>query len=327
MKLVGDIGGTKTNLALFDDKKKKIELVSLMTLPSKDYPDLISLISDYQKKQNISGIEGASLAIAGPVKNGICKATNLPWIVNAQKIADSLKVQKVSLLNDLEANAWSIDILEPDQVYELYAGKKNEPSNRAVVSPGTGLGEAGVYWDGKKYHPIASEGGHCEFGPRNEKEMELCKYLQQRYQHSSYERLLSGAGLVNIYQFLRDVLKLTEPEWLTEMFKHEDNAKAITEAALKNVEICNEALTLFVSILGSESGNCALKWMAYGGVYLGGGIPPKILHFLKTGNFLNGFFDKGRLRYVLEQIPVRVILEPKASLLGAAFFISQTHYC
>jgi len=319
MILAGDIGGTKTHLALF----KGQEFDHLKTFPSKDYESLRKIVKEYLESVPSEGIELAVFAIAGPVKNGVCKTTNLPWVVDAPQLAKDCGLPAAALLNDLEANAFAIEILEKDQLTTLHPGK-NGQGNRAVVSPGTGLGEAGLFWDGDKHHPFPSEGGHCEFGPRNELQIDLCRYLLNRFGHSSYERVLSGPGLHNIFQFYLDVQKRQQPGWLAAEMKERDPAYVITEHALKgNCEVCSDTLDLFVSILGSEASNCALKYMALGGVFLGGGIPPKILPRLQTPAFLEGFVDKGRFRPLLEEVPIAVILDQKAALRGAAHFGSS----
>lgn len=323
MLIAGDIGGTKTNLALFDEKEGSYAFSHLMKFPSQKYSDLKTIVLEFmQSCKNVGEISVACFAIAGPVKDGICKATNLPWIVDAHELAKALNIPKVYLINDLEANAHALDILSEDNLFELYPGKGARVGNRAVVSPGTGLGEAGIFWDGKKHHPFACEGGHCEFGPRNELQIDFCRYIYKRYGHASYERALSGPGLRYIYEFFRDEMSLGEPAWLTEELKEDDPSKVITQNALnEKSEVCNTALNFFVSILGAECSNCVLKFMAFGGVYLGGGIPPKILPKLKEPVFYEGFVDKGRFRALLEEVPIRVILDDKASLKGAA------HYC
>jgi len=326
MILAGDIGGTKTNLALFAVQEGSYAYAHMATYPSQSYPDLQTIVKEFLESSKTmyaaATLQTACFAIAGPIVDNVCKATNLPWIIDAAHLARALDLQSVYLLNDLEANAWSIEILSQDNLFELYPGKGSKLGNRAVVSPGTGLGEAGLYWDGKFHHPFACEGGHCEFGPRDELQIEFCRYLQSKFGHASYERILSGPGLLNTYYFFKEKIKIEEDSWLQEEFKLTDPAKVITQNALSHKsDICVKALNLFVSILGSEASNCALKFMSKGGLYLGGGIPPKILPKLKEPIFFNGFVDKGRFRELLEGIPVYVILDDKASLKGAA------HYC
>ncbi len=321
MILAGDIGGTKTNIALFDIEGAGYS--HLATFPSQEFANLQTIVKEYLDKCrsfcDISLIKQACFAIAGPVENGVGRTTNLPWVVDASQLSKALNIPSVFVLNDLEANAYAIEILSTDNLYTLYAGKGKMIGNRAVVSPGTGLGEAGLYWDGKQHHPFACEGGHADFGPKGELQIDLCRHLFERFGHTSYERILSGPGLFNIYEFFCKVKKREEPGWLKEQMQQDDPSKIITINALnEKSDLCIDTLDLFVSIFGAEAGNCALKFMAMGGIYLGGGIPPKILPKLKTSLFLEGFVDKGRFRKMLEEIPVRVILDDKASLKGAA---------
>lgn len=324
MLIAGDIGGTKTNLALFQEEEGSYAFSHLMKFPSQEYPNLKTIVKEFMAscKKAMGEVHMACFAIAGPVKAGVCRATNLPWVVDAKELSSALNIPHVYLINDLEANAYSLEILSPDNLFELYPGKNVPQANRAVVSPGTGLGEAGLFWDGKKYHPFACEGGHCEFGPRNELQIDFCRYIYRKFGHASYERALSGPGLHNIYLFLRDEIKMKEPTWLAEALTQDDPAKVITQNGLnEKSELCLEALNFFVSVFGAECSNTVLKFMALGGVYLGGGIPPKILPKLKESVFFEGFVDKGRFRELLEEVPIRVILDDKASLKGAA------HYC
>lgn len=325
MIIAGDIGGTKTNLALFQEDEESCSYSHFATYPSGKYPNLRSILKEYldkiQTDYDLSSLQKASFAIAGPVIDGVCKATNLPWLVDQSEISKSLNIKHVFLLNDLEANAYAIEILSENDLVEIYSGKGEGNGNRAVISPGTGLGEAGLYWDGKKHHPFACEGGHTEFGPRDALQIDLSRYLLAKYGHSSYERILSGPGLHNVYQFYKDVMNRHEPDWLTQEMEHDDPAKVITKYGLnEKSELCTDSLNLFVSILGSEAGNCALKFMAVGGIYLGGGIPPKILPKLKDPLFYKGFTDKGRLKNLLEEVAIRVIKDDKASLKGSALY-------
>lgn len=320
MILAGDIGGTKTNLALFDPDGENYTFKHLKTYHSQEYANLRTIVKNYIESSPVEEITMACFAIAGPVSEGVCRATNLPWVVDAKVIAKECSIPKVFLINDLEANAYAIDILPKEQLQTLHPGKEGVRGNRCVVSPGTGLGEAGLYWDGQKYHPFACEGGHAEFGPRDELQIDLCRYLYQRFGHASYERILSGPGILNLYQFFVVSKSRSEPQWLTEEMREKDPSAVITENALnKKSELCVDVLNLFVSILGSESGNCALKFMALGGVYLGGGgIPPKIISKLHEPFFFEGFVDKGRFREMLSNIPIHIILDDKAALRGSA---------
>lgn len=324
MILAGDIGGTKTNLALVKQTERGDVFTHISTFRSQVYPDLASVILEFLEQMRVapSSLNAACFAVAGPIVEGVGRATNLHWQLNTLELREKLGIVNLHLLNDLEANAWALDVLAPADLYEMHSGKDTMSGNRAVVSPGTGLGEAGLYWDGERHRPFACEGGHCEFGPKNGLQNALLLYLQEKFGHVSYERILSGPGLQNIYHFLKEKMAREEPGELGLELSQEDPAKVITRNALSGrFAICSEALDLFVSILGSETGNCALKFMATGGVFLGGGIPPKILPKLKEALFFEAFTDKGRFKEFLERIPIYVILDDKASLKGAA------HYC
>ena len=317
MLLAGDIGGTKTNLALFDLQDPQFSVHSLRKYPSMDYPNLRTIVKEYLAdiQEHVEGmcITHASFAIAGPVQNNQSKATNLPWIVDASELSKYLSIPRVELLNDVEANAYAIDILETSQLYTLHPGTIDFPGNRALISPGTGLGEAGLYWDGEAHQPFATEGGHCEFGPRDEMQIDLCRFIYKRYGHASYERVLSGPGIHLLYDFLKEVCHRKEKKMIVDAFQGNDPSKVITENALNNTcPLCVETLDIFTNLLGSECGNCFLRNMAFGGIYLGGGIPPKILPKLEESPFLEGFLDKGRFRSLLEEIPISVILDDKA---------------
>jgi glucokinase len=261
----------------------------------------------------------ACFGVAGPVKDGRSRITNLPWIIDARALAENLGVPTVELINDIEANAYGIGVLGPNDFAVLNKGNRAAEGNAAIIAAGTGLGEAGMYWDGRHHHPFACEGGHTDFGPRNETEVNLLRFLQKRFERVSYERIVSGPGLYIIYQFLRESGKEEEPMWLKEEIRPGDPAAAISAAALsQKSELCIRALDLFVSLYGAEAGNLALKAMASGGLFVGGGIGPKILKKLKDGTFIEAFLAKGRMRPLLEAMPVRVVLNEQTALLGAA---------
>ena len=318
MILAGDIGGTKTNLAIFDDSGQQLNIVVEQKFVSRDFPNLDDIVKEFTAAHEMS-FGAACFGIAGPVKNGRSVATNLPWVVDALNLATDLDLPSVELINDLEANGYGIAVLGADDFVTLNQGSANSVGNAAIIAAGTGLGEAGFYWDGYGYHPFACEGGHTDLAPRNELEVELLRYLQSRYKRVSYERVLSGPGLFNIYQFLRDSGRGEEPSWLAEKIQQKDPAAVISESAIKErSELCNHALELFVSLYGAEAGNLALKIMAVGGIYIGGGIAPKIIKKLSGENFMQAFTHKGRMRTLLEEMPVRVILNEKTALLGAA---------
>lgn len=318
MILAGDIGGTNTRLALVEAADTELKIAEEETYPSRERTSLETVIAEFLSLHP-GKLASASFGIAGPVRNGRCEATNLPWVVDAKTVARRLRLKQVGLINDLEANAYGVAVLPAKDLVTLNKGARTAAGNRAIISAGTGLGEAGLYWDGKDYLPFATEGGHTDFAPRNHLEMELLNYLLNHYRRVSYERLVSGPGLEHIYHFLRDTGKAEEPPWLTEQMRQGDPAPVIAQLALEEKSpLCSQALELFVSLYGAEAGNLALKLMATGGVYLGGGIAPKIIAKLKEPVFINAFTAKGRMRPLLQDMPVKVIMNPKTALLGAA---------
>ena len=318
MILAGDIGGTNTRLALVAAKNRVMQILVERTFPSRERTSLEAVIEEFLAVRPCD-LTRASFGIAGPVRDGRCEATNLPWVVDSKNVAKRLRLKRVGLINDLLANAYGIALLKGKDFVSLNKGSRNAKGNLAIISAGTGLGEAGAYWDGQEHRPFASEGGHSDFAPRNHLEVELLDYSMKRYRRVSYERLVSGPGLVLVYEFLRDTGKSKEPSWLAEELRVGDPAPIISQYALDGKsQLCLKALELFVSFYGAEAGNLALKVMATGGVYLGGGIAPKIISKLKEPEFMNAFTAKGRMRTLLKDIPVRVIMNPKTALLGAA---------
>jgi glucokinase len=318
MILAGDIGGTNTRLALIEVKNEQLQILFEKTFPSRERMSLEAAIEEFLAAHSCD-LTRASFGIAGPVRSGRCEATNLPWVVDSKTVAKRLHLKRVGLINDLEANAYGIAALQSKDFVILNKGARNARGNRAIISAGTGLGEAGMYWDGEVHRPFASEGGHVDFAPRNHLEMELLAYSMKHYRRVSYERLVSGPGLVHVYRFLRDTGKGEEPPWLAEQMRQDDPAPIISQLALDGKSpLCRQTLEFFVSLYGAEAGNLALKFMATGGVYLGGGIAPRIISGLKEPEFMNAFTAKGRMRPLLEDIPVSVIMNPKTALLGAA---------
>lgn len=318
MILAGDIGGTNARLAFFDANNGRLKLVNEAAFPSRDYPGLEEIVSTFVDKE-AEDVDAACFGVAGPVRNGRAEVSNLPWIVESSRLARELNGRSTFLINDLEANAWGVGALEDVDLVRLNQGSRESCGNQAVIAAGTGLGEAGMFWDGRQHQVFACEGGHADFGPRTEVETELLRYLRARFGRVSYERVLSGPGLVNVYRFLRDTGRGEEPKWLAERMAMEDCAAVISKAALEGKSpLCEQALDIFVSIYGAEAGNLALKIMATGGVYVGGGIAPKILPKLVSKTFLDAFADKGRMRSLLEGMPVHVIVNENTGLLGAA---------
>jgi glucokinase len=316
--LAGDIGGTNTRLAIVGVKKGHFNFLAEETFASREEASLESALRKFLSKP-LQPVTRACLGVAGPVRHGRCEATNLPWIIDSQEMARQLNLPRVGLINDLEANAHGIAELEVEDFEVLNQGIADPQGNRAVISAGTGLGEAGLFWDGREYKPFASEGGHADFAPRNHLEMALLDYLLKRHARVSAERVISGQGMFNIYQFFKDTGRAEEPAWLVEQMRQKDPPVVITENALEGrSSLCMEVLDIFVSLYGGEAGNLALKVMATGGVYLGGGIAPKIVSKLREPVFMNAFTAKGRMKPLLQAVPVRVILNPRIALLGAA---------
>jgi glucokinase len=318
MILSADIGGTKTNVALFEIQGKELRSAGMETYHSREHTGLEEILGKFLARRD-GAISRACFGVAGPVKDGRSQTTNLAWVVDSSNLARMLGLCRVGLLNDMEATAWAIGGLVPKDLAVINPGRADPQGNGAVIAAGTGLGEAGLEWNGKERWPFASEGGHSDFAPRNELELELLRYLAGKFGHVSYERVLSGPGLHNIYNFLRDTKRAEEPAWLAEALAGGDPSAVIARVALeRRAAICERALDLFVEIYGAETGNLALKMMATAGVYLGGGIAPKIAERLKGKDFLEAFVSKGRMRPLLEDVPVNVILHDSAALLGAA---------
>ena len=318
--LSGDIGGTSTRLGLFEVVDGKPRVVVRERYASPEHPGLDAIVRLFRQAHG-QAIVGACFGVAGPVVGGQHVATpNLMWDVDASVIARTLDQPQVGLINDLEANAHGIFTLEDNDFAVLNAGAAGATGNIAVISAGTGLGEAGMYWDGAQHHPFAGEGGHCDYAPHSDLEVDLLRYLQGKFgEHVSWERVLSGPGLANIYAFLRDTGRGTEPDWLAAAIRTGDGPAVISRAALEGKsELCVKAVDVFVAAYGDEASNLALKLMASGGVYLGGGIAPRIVDTLKGPAFMEAFTAKGRLGPLLATIPVRVIMNDDTALLGAA---------
>jgi len=323
MLLAGDIGGTKTNLAIFSPEDGPRAPLAEATFPSADYPSLEALVREFLSQVDLK-VERASFGVAGPVMAGRATITNLPWVMEETQLQEALNLSSIRLLNDLAAIAHAVPFLKPADLHTVNVGQPDTSGAMAVIAPGTGLGEAFLTWDGMRYRAHASEGGHADFAPTNPFEVELLRYLQDCFEHVSYERVCSGRGLPNIYTYLKDSGYADEPAWLTEQLAAADDpTPVIVNTALDSerpCELCVATLNAFVSILGAEAGNLALKVLASGGVYLGGGIPLRILPALKDRRFLEAFRRKGRMSDLLARVPVHVILNPKVALLGAACY-------
>lgn len=318
MILAGDIGGTNARLAYFQPQNGHLRLVSERTFPSREHSELGEIVSQFLDDSGTRP-EVACFGIAGPVRNGRVETSNLPWIIEQSRLAKQIHLPATFLINDLEASAWGIGALADSDLVALNRVAGPAVGNQAVIAPGTGLGEAGLFWDGERHHVFACEGGHTDFGPQGDLQIELLRFLQARFGHVSYERILSGPGLVNVYEFLRDSGHAKESAEFAAALRAGDPAAVISASALEGTQpLAVQALELWIAVYGAEAGNLALKAMATGGLFLAGGISPKILAKLKGPLFMDSFLAKGRLRPLLEAIPVQVVTNEKAGLLGAA---------
>jgi glucokinase len=319
MILAGDVGGSKVHLALFDFINGELKHIRDQQFQSRHYAGLEEIVREFLAGEKITA---ACFGVPGPVRDGRLRLTNLPWTLDRRELQTQLKMDFIFLINDLQADGYGIAELSSDQILTLSEGDASQMGNRALIAAGTGLGEGFLVWDGHNHIPYPSEGGHADFAPRNEDEFDLLRFLRQKYNgRVSFERVVSGNGLTNIFEFLRDVRGLEVPASLAERMLQEDPNAAITELALAaKSEICERTLDLFVSAYGAEAGNLALKVMSIGGLYVGGGIAPRIVSKLKDGTFMKAFIDKGRLSQLLVNTPVRIILESRSALLGAAAY-------
>lgn len=323
MILAGDIGGTKTNLALYERDGAALEERAKTQFASRDYASLGGVITDFLPEGTT--VDAACFGLAGPVIEGRCRTTNLPWDVTTTGLRTRLGTDKVRLLNDLEATAFGMLYLDDEAFEELNPTARRREGHIAVIAAGTGLGEAMLYYDGTAHHPIGSEGGHCDFAPVTPQQDQLLIWMRKRYPgHVSYERILSGPGVYTLYEFLAESNFAPQPPMMLNLAEGEDKSAMVSRCALEhNDPLCREALRLFAEIYGAEAGNLALKTMALGGVYVGGGIAPKILPILSDRHFLNGFVTKGRFEEMLRGIPVRVARNAETALLGAARYAAD----
>src|ERR1700694_5063124 len=319
MILAGEIGATHTRLAAFETGGNQLQCAVEKTYMSQQHDGLAGILADFIKTEGIP-VHSACFGVAGPVRAGRSKISNLPWVIDAREIAKQLRLHSVGLLNDLEAYPYGIDGLESKDFITLSEGAEGAEGNRAVISAKTGLGMAGLYWDGFRHHPFACEGGHADFAPRNNLQMELLAYLQKKYGRISCERILSGPGIRNIYDFLRDAHKAEEPEWLRDQMNAAPDPPAlISQMALEGkAAICDQALSIFVSVFGAEAGNCALNFMSTGGIFVGGSIAAKIVPKMKDPLFLESFLDKGRMETILKDMPVKIVANDDSGMIGAA---------
>lgn len=320
--LAGDIGGTKTVLAIFDEPGAGLPIAPLLekTYPSNQYDSLDDIVRQFMAEINYP-IAAASFGVAGPVVNGRSAITNLPWVVETSSLQKTLSLDAVTLLNDLESIANAVPYLAGDDIITLQPGTADPTGTIGVIAPGTGLGEAYLTWTGSRYESYPSEGGHTSFGPATQLQQELLIYMWQQFKHVSYERVCSGSGIPNLYNFFKETGKYEEPAWLAEELSTvSDKTPTIVRHALaETADICVATLNLFIEILAGEAANMALKLLATGGIYLGGGIPPRIIPQLQASNFRDVFANKGRFGKLLSQLPVMIICNPKVALYGAAY--------
>ena len=316
--LAGDIGGTKTSLGIFCMGKRRPLMKAFKSYSSREYSGLEKIIKAFFS-QNRYRVKRACFGVAGPVEKGICKTTNFPWVVNASKIKNIFGMEMVILINDLSAMAFSVPYLRDSEIHTVNQARPEKNGNISLIAPGTGLGQALLIHTENGYIPVPSEGGHVDFAPNNGLEAGLLQFLWDQYDHVSLERIISGIGILNIYDYLKSTGKYNEPAWLSTKIKNDDPARAINESARENSQkLCLKTIDVFLSILGAAAGNLALTGLTKGGVYVGGGIPPKLLWRIKEETFMKVFTGKGRFKELMEKIPVNIILNDNAALLGAA---------
>lgn len=319
MILAGEIGATRTRLAAYETEGNRLHCVVEKNYMSQEHSSLAEILPQFIRGEGIP-VHSACFGAAGPVRSGRSKISNLPWVIDAKELAQQLKLASVGLLNDLEAYAYGTDALDSKDFIPLSEGSEDAEGNRAVISAKTGLGVAGLYWDGFRHHPFACEGGHADFAPKNELQTELLVYLQKKYGRVSCERILSGPGIKHIYGFLRDSSKAEEPSWLRDQLNAaSDQPALISKLALEGrAPICEQTMSVFVSVFGAEAGNCALHYMSTGGIFIGGTIAAKNEKKMRHGEFMQAFLDKGRMESILKDIPVKIIVNEDCGLLGAA---------
>lgn len=319
--LAGDVGGTKTNLALYKIAKGNFEVVLEKSYHSSMHATLIDIIKLFISENKLNLPDRICAGVAGPIIHGKAKITNLSWDIDVIEMSRQTEVKQVHLLNDLEATAYGLAGLTEDDIITLHEGDASVQGNLAIIAPGTGLGEAGLFWDGASYHPFPTEGGHCDFCPRTDLDIELFLFLQKKYGIVSWEKIVAGPGIHDVYLFLRSKGNNEEPSWLTDALAHDDPSAVISHIAGENKDaVCSETMELFVRYLARESSNLVLKMKSTGGLFLGGGIPPKISPLLQSGNFYTEYLDCDRMQTLLEQVPIHIITNDKTAMIGAAWY-------
>lgn len=315
--LAGDIGATKSNLAICDWNGLGLSVKKSATFKTKNFPDINSMIRGFLSIEELPGT--ICFGVAGPVQHDKVTITNIGWQIDASSISKQFNNIPVTLINDLEATAYGLAVIENKDIHVLHEGIKYPDGNVAIIAPGTGLGEAGLYFDKDGYHPFSTEGGHCDFAQKTETDIELFRYVNKKFGHVSWERLVSGPGICNIYDFLYYEKSMDEPAWLKEKMLVHDKAGVITEYA-GECDICKETVQMFVRYLAEESANLVLKLKATAGLYIAGGIVPKIIPMLHEDLFEKWFTEVGRMKYLLKEVPVTIIVNDKTPLLGAGYF-------
>lgn len=319
--LAGDLGGTKTNLALFSSLNGELDMIREEKYASRDYQNFSEMFKHFLSESSDTPPNRICIGVAGPVVRGKVELTNLSRELSEDEIRQNTGINTVALINDLEATAYGLATLSPHQLTTLHRGAADHTGNMAIIAPGTGLGMAGLYWDGKNHHPFPTEGGHTDFAPRTDLDILLLRYLQEKYEVVSWERLISGPGINDIYVFLRDIKGMEEPTELRAVMDAGDPSAEISKAAMAGkVPICIKTMELFVRYLARESCNLVLKMKATGGLFLGGGIPPKIASLLETGEFYHHYMQGDRMAELLASVPIHIVNNDKSALWGAAFY-------
>lgn len=323
--LAADLGGTKINIALYQVANNQLQPVIADRFHSRDFPSFLAVIKAFYQKYPQVYAQHISVGVAGPVIDGVANIVNLNWIVSAKEIADESGVP-VMFLNDLEVTAYGLACLSDADFVCLHTGKEHHHGNIGIVAPGTGLGEAGLFWNGAGYHPFATEGGHTDFAPRTEEDIALYRFIKQTEKVVSIEHILSGPGIVRLFNYMQQVVKMPVAGWLQDAMQGKDASAVISTAAIEgSADICVATMQLFVHHLARECSNLALKFKAIGGLYISGGIPPKIIPLLQKGNFVPSYLDCDRMQDLTEQIPIYVVMNDQAPLLGAAWY--GAHQC
>lgn len=317
--LAGDIGGTNARFALFELVNEELKLFKEKSYKTKEHHSFLKVLKDFCGT-DLKNIESVCIGVAGPVSKGKAQLTNSPWLIDRAEIIKETNIQQVWILNDMEAHAYALKKLKPSDYYEIKKGTTSR-GNAGLISPGTGLGEAGILWEETHFIPFASEGGHCDFSPRTEFDRALWHYLNKKFGHVSWERIISGPGIYNLYLFLLEYRNIEEPKWFSTEIKNTDRTLVISKCAKDSkYPVCKETIDLFIRFLAIESAQLALKFKATKGIYIGGGILPKNLELLDNQLFKKNFVDSNKMNPLLEQIPVKVILNEKTALTGAALF-------